>query len=72
MKVTPEDVKHVILKHNINIEHPSKWTDEQMKTVVDILQKFPQLALKAVRAKLSQIHNIDMSESALGKIRRAL
>jgi len=30
LKVTPEDVKHVILKHNINIEHPSKWTDEQV------------------------------------------
>ncbi|HLD98527.1 MAG TPA: redox-regulated ATPase YchF [Candidatus Nanoarchaeia archaeon] len=30
LKVTVDDVKHVILKHGINVEHPSKWTEEQM------------------------------------------
>ena len=70
LQMTSDGPERVITE--VQEKKKSKWTDEQMKTVVDILQKFPQLALKAVRAKLSQIHNIDMSESALGKIRRAL
>ena len=70
LQMTSDGPERVITE--VHEKKKSKWTDEQMKTVMEILQKFPSLALKAVRAKLSQIHNIDMSESALGKIRRAL
>jgi hypothetical protein len=50
----------------------TKKTDEEMETVMEMIQKYPSLALKAVRAKLSQLHGIDMSETALGKIRRGM
>ena len=39
---------------------------------MEMLKKYPSLALKAMRAKLSQLHGIEMSETALGKIRRAI
>ncbi len=30
LKVTEDDVRHIILKHKINIEKPSSWSDEQL------------------------------------------
>jgi hypothetical protein len=47
----------------------SKWSDEQMETIVDTLRKYSTLSLKSVRAHLSSKHDIDISEGMLGKIR---
>lgn len=30
LKVSIDDVKYVVLKSGLNVEHPSKWTDEQI------------------------------------------
>ena len=54
-------------------DHPkAKWSDEEMQIVVDTLQKYPSLSIKAIRAKLSQVESIEISDSSLSKIRRAL
>jgi hypothetical protein len=40
--------------------------------VVDTLQKYPSLSIKAIRARLSQVESIEISDSSLSKIRKAL
>jgi DNA mismatch repair protein MutS len=50
----------------------SKWSDEQMETIVDTLKKYPTLSLKSLRANLSSKHDIEISEAMLGKIRKEL
>lgn len=39
LKVTIEDVKHVILKAGLNVEHPSKWSDEEIMHFAKIMRK---------------------------------
>ena len=39
LKITLEDVKHVILKHDINVEHPSKWSEEKIFEFARALRK---------------------------------
>jgi hypothetical protein len=39
LKVTIDDVKHVILKYGLNIEHPSKWTDDQIMHFAQVMRK---------------------------------
>lgn len=39
LKVTEDDVKHVVLKTGLNPEKPSAWTDEQIKLFAQILRK---------------------------------
>jgi hypothetical protein len=50
----------------------SKWSDEQMETIVDTLKKYSTLSLKSLRANLSSKHDIEISEAMLGKIRKEL
>jgi DNA mismatch repair protein MutS len=50
----------------------SKWTDEELQTVTDTLKTYSSLSLKAIRAHLSSKHAIEMSETALGSIRKGL
>jgi hypothetical protein len=64
--------RSVITVSNTATVKRTKKTDEEMETVIEMLQKYPSLALKAVRAKLSQLHDIEMSETALSKIRRGM
>lgn len=52
LKVTPEDVKHVILKSGLNIEKPSSWTRED-------LAKFSQLLRKTTKALIIAANKID-------------
>jgi len=40
LKVTPEDVKHVVLKSGLNPEHPTKWTDNEMFKFAQMLRKY--------------------------------
>jgi DNA mismatch repair protein MutS len=48
----------------------SKWSDDEMKIIVDTLRKYSTLSLKSIRAHLSVKHSIEISEAMLGKIRR--
>ena len=48
----------------------SKWSDDQMETIVDTLKKYSTLSLKSLRANLNSKHGIDISEAMLGKIRK--
>lgn len=50
----------------------SKWTDEELETIVDTLRKYSTLSLKSIRANLSAKHNIEISEAVLGKMRKDL
>jgi ribosome-binding ATPase YchF (GTP1/OBG family) len=40
LKVSPEDVKHVVLKSNVNPEHPSKWTEEEIFKFAQMLRRY--------------------------------
>ena len=47
-----------------------KWTEEELETVKDTLQKYSSLSLKSIRAHLSSKHSIEISETVLSKMRR--
>jgi DNA mismatch repair protein MutS len=64
--------RSVLTVSNTTTMKRTKKTDEEMETVMEMLQKYPSLALKAVRAKLNQLHGIEMSETMLSKIRRGM
>lgn len=40
LKVTVDDVKHVVLKSNLNVEKPSAWTDSQVFEFARALRKY--------------------------------
>jgi len=40
LKVSAEDVKHVVLKSNVNPEHPSKWTEEEIFKFAQMLRRY--------------------------------
>ena len=46
-----------------------KWSEEEMKTVKETVQKYSSLSLKAIRAHLSSKYSIEISEAVLGKIK---
>ena len=48
----------------------SKWSEEDMKTVKETLEKYSSLSLKAIRALLSSKHSIEMSETVLARMKR--
>jgi DNA mismatch repair protein MutS len=48
----------------------SKWSDEEMRIVMDTLKKYPSLSIKAVRARLSQVESIEMGETVLRGLRK--
>lgn len=50
----------------------SKWSEDQLKTIVDTLRKYSTLSLKSLRAHLSSKHEIEISEVVLGKMRKEL
>ncbi len=39
LKVTEDEVRHVILKSGLNSEHPTKWTEEQLSSFAHLLRK---------------------------------
>ena len=48
----------------------SKWSSSEHKIIMDTLQKYSSLSLKAIRANLSAKYEIDISEGMLSKIRK--
>ena len=47
-----------------------KWSDEEAEIIMKMLKTYSSLSIKAIRGKLSQIHSIEISDSALGKFKR--
>jgi DNA mismatch repair protein MutS len=72
LQMTSDGPERSVVTVSNTVMKRTKKTDEEMETVMEMLKKYPSLALKAMRAKLSQLHGIEMSETALGKIRRAI
>jgi DNA mismatch repair protein MutS len=50
----------------------SKWSEEELETIVDTLRKYSTLSLKSIRANLSSKHGIEISEVMLGRMRKEL
>jgi DNA mismatch repair protein MutS len=48
-----------------------KWTEEEMETITNALRMYSSLSLKAIRTHLYSKHEIDISEGALGKIKKS-
>ncbi|MEK6927484.1 MAG: redox-regulated ATPase YchF [Nanoarchaeota archaeon] len=40
LKVSEEDVRHVVLKSGLNPEHPTKWSDEDLSKFAQLLRKY--------------------------------
>jgi len=40
LKVTIDDVKHIILKSGLDVEHPAKWTQEDLAKFAQMLRKY--------------------------------
>lgn len=53
------------------IKH-SKWSEEEMTIIHETLKKYKSMTLKSIRAQLHAKHEIQISESMLGKFRKAL
>ena len=50
----------------------SKWSYEELETIMNTLHKYSTLSLKSIRANLSGKHGIEISEAVLGKMRKEL
>ena len=50
----------------------AKWQDEELETIMNTLRTYSSLSLKSIKAHLNSKHDIDISESMLGKMRRDL
>jgi DNA mismatch repair protein MutS len=49
-----------------------KWSDEEMEIIMKMLRTYSSLSIKAIRGKLSQIHSIEISDSALSKFKKTI
>jgi DNA mismatch repair protein MutS len=80
VKMTSDGPEREIIREEISVsskeekkpQKKSKWSDDQMKTIVDTLRKYSTLSLKSLRAHLSSKHEIEISEAVLGKMRKDL
>ena len=59
-------------KGEVKSQKKSKWTEEQLETIMDTLRKYSTLSLKSIRYNLSSKHEIEISETVLGKMRKEL
>jgi len=75
VKVTSDGPERVIIKEEIKkspIQKKSKWSKEEHETIVSTLRKYSTLSLKSIEAYLSSKHDIRISVSVLGKIKKEL
>ena len=68
IKITSDGPERIISKSNKL--KSSKWSEEETKIIMDTLEKYSKLSLKALRAHLSSKHEIDISEGVLSKFRK--
>ena len=50
----------------------SKWTEEELRIITGMLRSSERIALKLIRGNLSSQYSIEISDSMLGKMRKAL
>lgn len=50
----------------------SKWSDEEKETIINILNKYNQLSLKAIQGYLKNNFNITISATTLGNFRKEI
>ena len=74
VKVTSDGPERVIKEESKTtpIQKKSKWTVEEHETIVSTLRKYSTLSLKSIEAHLSSKHDIQISVSALGKMRKEM
>ena len=79
VKMTSDGIERIIqsketlhIQDNIHSKRKGKWSEEDMETILNTLKKYTTLSLKSIRAQLSSKHSIEISEAALGKIRKEL
>jgi len=68
IKITSDGPERIISKSNTL--KSSKWSEEETKIIMDTLEKYSKLSLKALRAHLSSKHEIEISEGMLSKFRK--
>jgi DNA mismatch repair protein MutS len=50
----------------------TKWSEEQLQTILRTVKKFPTAAMKVIRFHLKETENIDISEASLSKIKKGV
>ena len=71
LQMTSDGPERIIYREE-KPDKKSKWSEEEMKIVMDTLQKYSSLSIKAIRARLSQQESIDISDSVLSKLRKEM
>jgi len=73
VKITSDGPERII-KEESKITHTkkSKWSEDEHETIVSTLRKYSTLSLKSIEAHLSSKHDIRISVSVLGKMRKEL
>lgn len=61
-----------VVRARENESKQSKWSEHELETIHQTLKTYTNLSLKSIRAHLSAKHEINISESNLGKLRKAL
>jgi DNA mismatch repair protein MutS len=59
-------------KEDAQDKRKGKWLKEELETITDTLKQYTSTSLKAIKNMLYSKHNIDISESMLGKMKRSL
>jgi len=72
--IIKEETKTVVIPISIptQIQKKSKWSAEENEIIVSTLRKYSTLSLKSIEAHLSSKHDIRISVSVLGKMRKEL
>jgi DNA mismatch repair protein MutS len=71
-KVIIKEDNSVSSKEEAKSQKKSKWSDEEREIIMDTLRKYSTLSLKSIRYNLSSKHEIEISETVLGKMRKEL
>jgi DNA mismatch repair protein MutS len=71
LQMTSNGPERAVKEVSVPDSKKSKWSDEEMKIVMDTLKKYPSLSIKAVRARLSQVESIEMGDAMLSRLRKA-
>ena len=75
VKLTSDGPERVIIKEEVKtapIHKKSKWSEEEHEIILSTLRKYSILSLKSIEAHLSSKHDIRISVSVLGKMRKEL
>jgi DNA mismatch repair protein MutS len=70
LTITSEGPQRSITTFSPMPKRKEKWSEEEMKTVKETLQKCSSLSLRAIRAYLQSNYSIEMSETILARVKR--